>query len=137
MSYFGMYLLAKLDILQTTFTVGGWFLLIALGIMLLVILSIADCNSGSFFEFKNVKEAFPHYYSMIPFRKVFIVSVVFIILGLLLPTTKQAAFIYVAPQIIENGAVKDTVKNIPELTKLGTDYLKELLKDKIKEQADE
>ena len=29
---------------------------------------------------------------------------------------------------------EDTVKNIPELTKLGTDYLKELLKEKINEQ---
>ena len=49
----------------------------------------------------------------------------------LAPSTKQAAFIWVAPQIVENGAVKDTVKNIPELTKLGTEYLKELLKEKV------
>lgn len=54
------------------------------------------------------------------------------IVAILLPTTKQAAFIWIAPQIVENGAVKDTVKNIPELTKLGTDYLKDLLKEKIK-----
>jgi len=52
----------------------------------------------------------------------------------LVPSTKQAAFIWIAPQIVENGAVKDTVKNIPELTKLGTEYLKELLKEKVDEQ---
>lgn len=49
----------------------------------------------------------------------------------LVPSTRQAAFIWIAPQIVENGAVKDTVKNIPELTKLGTEYLKELLKEKV------
>ena len=63
----------------------------------------------------------------------FITGIVLLVFAQLLPTTKQAAFIWVAPQIIENGAVKDTVKNIPELTKLGTEYLKELLKDKAKE----
>lgn len=49
------------------------------------------------------------------------------------PSSKGIAFIYIAPQIIENGAVKDTVKNIPELAKLGTEYLKEILADKIQE----
>ena len=52
----------------------------------------------------------------------------------LAPSTKQAAFIWIAPQIVENGAVKDTVKNIPELTKLGTEYLKELLKEKVNDK---
>lgn len=72
---------------------------------------------------------------MIKLYKLKITWVVFLISGIvltLLPTTKQAAFIWIAPQIVENGAVKDTVKNIPELTKLGTDYLKDLLKEKIK-----
>jgi hypothetical protein len=61
---------------------------------------------------------------------VFIISLMF---TTLVPSTKQAAFIWIAPQIVENGAVKDTVKNIPELTKLGTEYLKELLKEKFNE----
>lgn len=52
----------------------------------------------------------------------------------LVPSTRQAAFIWIAPQIVENGAVKDTVKNIPELTKLGTEYLKGLLKEKINDK---
>lgn len=63
---------------------------------------------------------------------VFFISVLF---STLIPTTKQAAFIWIAPQIVENGAVKDTVKNIPELTKLGTEYLKELLKEKVNDVA--
>ena len=129
-----MYLLTKMDIWQNTFMISGWGLLIALAIMLVIVFCAADCNSGSYMDFKSIKDAFPHYYRMIPFRKAFIISIIFITLGLLLPTTRQIAFIYIAPQIIENGAVKDTVKNIPELTKLGTDYLKELLKEKINEQ---
>lgn len=50
------------------------------------------------------------------------------------PTTKEAAFIWIAPQIVENGAVKETVKNIPELTRLGTEYLKNVLKEKVEGQ---
>ena len=63
----------------------------------------------------------------------YLVCIISWLIATFLPTTKQAAFIWIAPQIVENGAVKDTVKNIPELTKLGTDYLKELLKEKIED----
>lgn len=52
-------------------------------------------------------------------------------LAVLLPSSKGIAFIYVAPKLIENDNVKDTFANIPELAKLGTDYLKELLKEKV------
>ena len=48
-----------------------------------------------------------------------------------LPSSKGIAFIYVAPKLIENNNVKETFANIPELAKLGTDYLKELLKEKV------
>lgn len=52
-------------------------------------------------------------------------------LAIFLPTSKGIAFIYVAPKLIENDNVKETFANIPELAKLGTDYLKELLKEKV------
>lgn len=52
-------------------------------------------------------------------------------ISVFVPSSKATAFIFIAPQIIENGDVKDTFKNIPELTKLGTEYLKEILKEKI------
>lgn len=54
-------------------------------------------------------------------------------LAILLPTSKGIAFIYVAPKLIENDNVKETFANIPELAKLGTDYLKELLKSSMKD----
>ena len=59
------------------------------------------------------------------------VAIISWLVAVFVPTTKQMAFIWIAPQIVENGAVKDTIKNIPELTKLGTDYLKEMLKEKV------
>lgn len=67
-------------------------------------------------------------------KKFWSIIVVLIAIAIFMPSTKQAAFIWIAPQIVENGAVKDTVKNIPELTKLGTEYLKELLKEKVDEK---
>lgn len=50
------------------------------------------------------------------------------IFNMLLPNTKQAAFIFIAPKIIENKDVQATVSNIPELTQLGTEFLKQKLK---------
>lgn len=55
-------------------------------------------------------------------------------LAIFLPTSKGIAFIYVAPKLIENDNVKETFANIPELAKLGTDYLKELLKEKVNDR---
>lgn len=92
---------------------------------------MADTNSSYSDPDRFFNKLFKQYLKDFMWYKVFTVSVVFLTIATLLPTTKQAAFIWVAPQIIENGAVKDTVKNIPELTKLGTDYLKELLKEKV------
>ena len=125
MTYLGMYLLTKLDSWQCFTKGAGGMLLVASGIMALGCAMACSDNYGTFVEdTKNLLKT-------IHVKTVLISSVVLLVLSQLLPTTKQAAFIYIAPQIIENGAVKDTVKNIPELTKLGTDYLKELLKEKV------
>lgn len=84
---------------------------------------------------KDFKEDFNKVYfkyaKELRLKTLYIVAVSLIVFAQLLPTTKQAAFIFIAPQIIENGDVKDTFKNIPELSKLGTEYLKEILKEKI------
>lgn len=60
-----------------------------------------------------------------------ILFAIFLSLAVFLPSSKGIAFIYVAPKLIENDNVKETFANIPELAKLGTDYLKELLKEKV------
>lgn len=56
------------------------------------------------------------------------VAMFILLLNTLLPNTKQAAFIFIAPKIIENKDVQATVSNIPELTQLGTEFLKQKLK---------
>lgn len=125
MNYFGIYVLTKLDGWHRFTGSTGLLFIIASGVLLFVV-GIISSN-----DYTNTFETFKKYAKALYVKTTFTIGVILIILGQLLPTTKQAAFIYIAPQIIENGAVKDTVKNIPELTKLGTDYLKELLKEKV------
>ena len=127
MAYLGMYILTKLDSWHCFMGRSGIVMLIIAAAMLFGCgIACSDCYSDTIKTFKE-------YIKAIHTKTVFITGVVLLVLSQLLPTTKQAAFIWIAPQIIENGAVKDTVKNIPELTKLGTEYLKELLKDKVEE----
>ena len=128
MNYLGMYILTKLDSWHSFTGKYGIIMLIIAVIMLIVSIIICDDRYDDFTE--SLKKLI----KSLHIKTVFISGIVLLAFSQLLPTTKQAAFIWIAPQIIENGAVKDTVKNIPELTKLGTDYLKELLKDKINEQ---
>ena len=128
MSYFGMYLLAKLDCWQSSTLNLGVILLVIASILTVITLVVGGIELYSD-EGKSIKRLA----RIFKLKTMFTVSSILIGISMVLPTTKQAAFIYVAPQIIENGAVKDTVKNIPELAKLGTDYLKELLKEKINE----
>lgn len=127
MKYFGMYLLTKLDNWQSFSWGIGITFLITTALITIVCGLEADSHRGEKFE------RWKGYVKTLRVKVLFITGIVLLVFAQLLPTTKQAAFIWVAPQIIENGAVKDTVKNIPELTKLGTEYLKELLKDKAKE----
>jgi hypothetical protein len=128
MTYLGMYILTKLDSWRCFAGGTGLTLLIITIIASIILAPIIDCN-------KDYKEdfikAYAKYAKVLRFKTLFIIAVSLTVFAQLLPTTKQAAFIYIAPQIIENGAVKDTFKNIPELTKLGTEYLKEILKEKI------
>ena len=131
MNYLGFYLLAKLNdivcVLSTLSIIG----FICCAIAIVPIALTADTNSSYCEPDRFFNKLFKKYLKDFMWYKIFTVSAVFLTIATLLPTTKQAAFIWIAPQIIENGAVKDTVKNIPELTKLGTDYLKELLKEKV------
>lgn len=128
MSYLGMYILTKLDSWQSFTKGSGWVLMIGIGILVLTLAPLADCQKDYDEKFMDV---FTRWVKACRLKTVLITAISLLVFSQLLPTTKQAAFIWIAPQIIENGAVKDTVKNIPELTKLGTDYLKELLKEKV------
>ena len=128
MTYLGMYILTKLDSWHSFSWGIGMTILIAAVLITIACGLEADTHYGEKFEH------WKKYIRALRVKVLFTTGIALLVFAQLIPTTKQAAFIYIAPQIIENGAVKDTVKNIPELTKLGTDYLKELLKEKINEQ---
>lgn len=117
MTTFLMYLLVKLDTLSKMSLVVMLLCCVAFFILIMVYAELYNDDE---------KKKCQHFI-MIAVK----ILISFTLLFTFLPTTKQAAFIWVAPQIIENGAVKDTVANIPELTKLGTEYLKQMLKDEI------
>lgn len=128
MNYFGMYLLTKLDSWHRFTGNIGLIMCLAAGVLIFISGIVGSESYGKF------KESFIDTMKLLRFKVVITTAISLLVFSQLLPTTKQAAFIWIAPQIIENGAVKDTIKNIPELTKLGTDYLKELLQEKVNEQ---
>ena len=135
MSYFGMYLLTILDNIGCMSAI-----VLFVSLILSVVTTIAafaqsndSCyRSDDSDKYDSELKKYFHRFKVKLWLSILLISITIVTF---LPTTKQAAFIYIAPQIIENGAVKDTVKNIPELTKLGTDYLKELLKEKVEEKT--
>lgn len=59
--------------------------------------------------------------------------IVIVFLNSLIPNTKEAAFIYIAPKIVNNQDLQESLEKIPELSKLGLEYLSETLKKEIKE----
>lgn len=119
----GFYLLTKLSDIVIACIITG-----VVSIFGCIVSTVAYYSDISTNDTKEEKEQILKHYHV---KGLYFVCIIAWSLATLLPTTKQAAFIWVAPQIVENGAVKDTVKNIPELSKLATEYLKELLKEKI------
>lgn len=122
MTYFLMYLLTIVD--KIPVVLGPIAVLLGIGVGAGAIVMMASSIDG---EEELIKGILPWY------KRGLCAFILLTSLLILMPSSKGIAFIYIAPQIIENGAVKDTVKNIPELTKLGTEYLKEILTDKIQE----
>ena len=119
MSYLEMYMLLMLDGFTTLASVIAticlvWTVIVFFGCML------QDADSS--IKAEVIGELYAD--------KALIIGTISLLLALFVPNTKQAALIYITPQIVNNEAVSDTVKNMPELTKLGTDYLKEILKEK-------
>lgn len=135
MSYLGFYLLAKLNDIVFVLNILSLIGFICCAVLLIPISIMADTDSSYCDPDRVFNKLFKQKLKDFMWCKIFTISAVFLTIATLLPTTKQAAFIWIAPQIVENGAVKDTVKNIPELTKLGTDYLKELLKEKVNDSG--
>lgn len=53
-----------------------------------------------------------------------------LLLSTFIPSSRQAAFIYMAPKILEDDNFRETFKNFPEIVRLGTEYLKQTLEVK-------
>ena len=125
MSYLGFYLLTKLDDFRVFLYIATAVEIVFAFVFILAILgSYAECTFDSD-DFKPITKNK---------NKILSIYIVTILLTFLMPSSKQAAFIIIAPELVENGAVKETFKNIPELTQLGTEYLKETLKEKLNER---
>lgn len=110
-----MYLMLLLDGFNTTTSVISIVCLMWAG-LIYVITATQDCDT----EVRN--ECIKELYADLSLK----VGVISMLLAVFVPTTKQAALIYIAPKIINN----EVIENVPEITKLGTEYLKELLKEK-------
>lgn len=131
MTYFEAYILTRLDPLKSLFSsasAGLMSLLIIFGIAFAFfwIFNILDGLEGRGDAIvKNLKKIL-----------LFFIVPIFCVVSLvknLIPTTKEMAFIYIAPAIVNNKDVQKTIQKIPELSGLGLEYLTETLKGEIKE----
>lgn len=121
MTYFEIYLLTRLDEIQGTASVLAWLAVIYALIITSLSFAIEDSDSELRLKFrKNLHIKFT--------QIIFIISCA---LSIIVPTTKEAAFIYIAPAIVNNQDLQKTVKQLPELSNLGMQYLNDILKQKI------
>lgn len=95
------------------------FLVILLSVTLIVYIDDRDCDDYKIF-IKCGKWLYP----------VFIITFLF---NIFIPSQKQMAFIIAAPYIVENQQLQDAGKNSAEIIKLGTEYVKEILQEKVNE----
>jgi len=132
MTYFEAYILTRLDPLKNLFlslsSKGIGVLIILFAILFtcfFLIKSPRDLEYDQQKTIKKIKNIF--FFLIIP---VYCLS---FIIATLIPTSKEMAFIYIAPAIVNNKDVQKTIQKIPELSGLGLEYINELLKTKIEE----
>ena len=122
MTYFQAYLLTRLDSFNGLF-VGG----IMLGVLILTLSTCPLFSEGEKYKKYQTKLV----------ASGFCFLMIFSLLKALIPTTKEAAFIYIAPAIINNQDVQKTIKKLPELSGLGLEYLSEILKEEVRDTKQE
>ena len=128
MTYLQAYLFTRLDNINCI-----------LALILLVSGTIACMALWSYWDKSHDKYYRFDYAQHLKSKKILNISskVFFIVLaiGFFIPSQKEAAFIYIAPKLINNVNFQETVKQIPELSNLGLQYLNDILKEKIKEEV--
>tara|TARA_R110000868_G_scaffold85668_2_gene240819 strand:- start:591 stop:1007 length:417 start_codon:yes stop_codon:yes gene_type:complete len=128
MTYFQAYLLTRLDAFQHLFGTleqAAILLIVVNGVAQIISLAIAMMAQ------EEEKKVASYFKITIP------LFIVILVIKSLIPTTKEAAFIYVAPAIVNNKNIQKTIKKLPELSGLGLEYLGEILKQEIKETKGE
>ena len=132
MTYLEAYILTRLDPLKSLFSsasAGLTTLLIIFGIIYAIswiVIAIEQLQNTEVNKInKIIKKTI--LFLIIP------VACLSCLLKTLIPTTKEMAFIYIAPAIVNNKDVQKTIQKIPELSGLGLEYLTETLKGEINE----
>ena len=132
MTYFEAYILTRLDPLKSLF-----LSLSSKGIGVLIIIFIIFFTfflpPESFIDQEKDQQAMIKRIKNIFFFLIIPVYCLSFIIATLIPTSKEMAFIYIAPAIVNNTDVQKTIQKIPELSGLGLEYINELLKTKIEE----
>ena len=123
MNYFTAYLFTRLNSINNLTEV-----LLIMGIISIVIGLVASaCYS---IEYDFPKKLWKESISKIKYWAIFL-----LLINLLVPTQKEASFIYIAPAIVNNKDFKETIQQIPELSNRGLQYLNDLLKEQVKETS--
>lgn len=136
MTYFEAYLLTRLD--SFSFLLGSFsvmvFLLAALFTGFAIYQHTESVGTFSWNTDDSRKKANEAYIKLKKFISILLLTfILFFTSKQLVPTTKEAAFIYIAPAIVNNVDMQETIKKLPQLSNLGLDYLNDLLETKIKE----
>ena len=124
MTYFQAYLLTRLDSLNTLFVLIGVLTLFGSAIILL---GFIDTHSDE-------KEKKYQQFIKRVWKITLPICLVSFLFASLTPNTKEAAFIYIAPKVINNADLQESVKKLPELTNLGLEYLNDLLEKETNEK---
>ena len=131
MTYFQAYLFTRLDSLGVLFAT---IIAASVIISILMSMSILYCDTDN--DIKNceidiknreIKNRIKNTLKItLPIILIFSIAIS------LLPNSKEAAFIYIAPKIVNNKDLQETLTKMPKLTNLGLDYLNNILEEKIK-----
>ena len=139
MTYFQAYLLTRLDSFQHLLgaiqVVAGILIFVNIVAQIICLVWIYEEEEEEEEE-KNKASIFCKKVSSY-FKITIPLFIVILVIKSLIPTTKEAAFIYVAPAIVNNQDIQKTIKKLPELSGLGLEYLGEVLKEEIKEAKGE
>jgi len=134
MTHFQAYLLTRLDSLQYLFQqFASITMVLVVANLIAQVLFLVWCYTEADKSKVNLfrKKIASYFKITVP------LAIATLVIHSLIPTTKEAAFIYIAPAIVNNQDIQKTINKLPELSGLGLEYLGEILKQEIKETKGE